>query len=313
MHSKKSIMNVGVIGLGWMGKLHLRVYSELPSVNVVGVMDSEQKALDEVKERFGVPTFNDLDQLLDQPLDAVSVCVPTVYHLPVGLKVMEAGIPLLIEKPLAASAAEGRQLLDKAREKNLPLMVGHIERFNPAVRRVKELVEDNGVISIQIERVGPYPPRIQDVGVMRDLGSHDIDLIRFITGSEYKHAFAVTSTTIGKHEDTALITAEMENGVLAHINTNWVTPYKSRFIHIATKDRYIAADLITQQVKAYSKFEGYDAHYSIKEWPVMYREPVVEELKAFLAAVKDGTPVPISGEDGLKVLETIERLEQCAG
>ncbi|MBU1001881.1 MAG: Gfo/Idh/MocA family oxidoreductase [Proteobacteria bacterium] len=306
-------MNVGVIGLGWMGKLHLRVYSELAGVNVVGVMDSDQTALTEVRERFGVPTFDNLDELLAQPLDAVSVCVPTVYHLPVGLKVMEAGVPLLIEKPLAASAAEGRQLLDKAREKNLPLMVGHIERFNPAVRRVKELVEDNGVISIQIERVGPYPPRIQDVGVMRDLGSHDIDLVRFITGSEYKHAFAVTSTTIGKHEDTALITAEMENGVLAHINTNWVTPYKSRFIHIATKDRYIAADLITQQVKAYSKFEGYDAHYSIKEWPVMYREPVVEELKAFLAAVKDGTPVPISGEDGLIVLETIERLEQCAG
>jgi len=313
MSNKNNIMNVGVIGLGWMGKLHLRVYSELAGVNVVGVMDSDQTALTEVRERFGVPTFDNLDELLAQPLDAVSVCVPTVYHLPVGLKVMEAGVPLLIEKPLAASAAEGRQLLDKAREKNLPLMVGHIERFNPAVRRVKELVEDNGVISIQIERVGPYPPRIQDVGVMRDLGSHDIDLVRFITGSEYKHAFAVTSTTIGKHEDTALITAEMENGVLAHINTNWVTPYKSRFIHIATKDRYIAADLITQQVKAYSKFEGYDAHYSIKEWPVMYREPVVEELKAFLAAVKDGTPVPISGEDGLIVLETIERLEQCAG
>ncbi|BBD08407.1 Gfo/Idh/MocA family protein [Desulfovibrio ferrophilus] len=312
MSNENTPMNVGVIGLGWMGKLHLRVYSELPGVNVVGVMDTEQAALDEVHERFGVPTFDNLDDLLSQPLDAVSVCVPTVYHLPVGLKVMDAGVPLLIEKPLAASADEGRQLLDKANEKGLPLMVGHIERFNPAVRRVKELVEDNGVISIQIERVGPYPPRIQDVGVMRDLGSHDIDLIRFITGSEYKSAYAVTSTTIGKHEDTALITAEMENGVLAHVNTNWVTPYKSRFIHIATKDRYIAADLITQQVKAYSKFEGYDAHYSIKEWPVMYREPVVEELKAFLAAVKDGTPLPITGEDGLKVLEIIERLEQCA-
>jgi len=310
MSKENSPMNVGVIGLGWMGKLHLRVYSELSGVNVVGAVDTNQAALDEVKERFGVPTFTSLDDLLAQPLDAVSVCVPTVLHLNVGLTVMEAGVNCLIEKPLAASADEGRQLLAKAKEKNLKLMVGHIERFNPAVRRVKELVQDNGVISIQIERVGPYPPRIQDVGVMRDLGSHDIDLIRFITGSEYKHAFAVTSTTIGKHEDTALITAEMENGVLAHVNTNWVTPYKSRFIHVACKDRYIAADLITQQVKAYSKFEGYDAHYSVKEWPVMYREPVVEELKAFLAAVKDGTTPPITGEDGLKVLETIEMLER---
>lgn len=312
MHTTDKNLRVGVIGLGWMGRLHLRVYSELPGVTVSGVMDTDAARLAEIGGQFGVPTFETLESFLEQPLDAVSVCVPTVRHLEVGLAVMERGVPLLIEKPLAASAEEGRALLAKAREKDLALMVGHIERYNPAVRRVRELVAEEEVISIQIERVGPYPPRIQDVGVMRDLGSHDIDLVRHITGSEFKKAYCVTSTTIGKHEDTALITAEMENGVLAHINTNWVTPYKSRFIHVATKDRYIEANLITQQVKAYSKFEGYDAHYSIKEWPVMFREPVVEELKAFLGAVRDGSPVPISGEDGLKVLETIERLEQCA-
>ena len=309
--NKNENMKVGVIGLGWMGRLHLRVYSQLSGVDVVGVMDTDSVHLGEIGEQWDVPTFDDLDAFLDQPLDAVSVCVPTVHHLATAMAVMERGIPLLVEKPLAASADEGRQLLEKSREKGLALMVGHIERYNPAVQRVRELVADEEVISIQIERVGPYPPRIQDVGVMRDLGSHDIDLIRHITGSEYKNAFAVTSTTIGKHEDTALITAEMENGVLAHINTNWVTPYKSRFIHVATKEWYIEANLITQQVKAYSKFEGYDAHYSIKEWPVMFREPVVEELKAFLDAVRSGAPVPISAEDGLKVLETIERLERC--
>ncbi|WP_461210357.1 Gfo/Idh/MocA family protein [Desulfocurvus sp. DL9XJH121] len=305
-------LNVGVIGLGAMGRLHLRVYSELAGTTVTGIMDTDAARLAETGAQYGAPTFDSLDAFLDQPLDAVSVCVPTVLHEDVGLAVMERGIALLIEKPLAASAAEGRALLEKSREKGLPLMVGHIERYNPAVRRVKELVADSEVLSIQIERVGPYPPRIQDVGVLRDLGSHDIDLIRHITGSEFKKAYCVTSTSIGKHEDTALITAEMENGVLAHINTNWVTPYKSRFIHVAAKDKYIEANLITQQVRAYSKFEGYDANYSIKEWPVVYKEPVVEELKAFIAAVRQGTPVPTSCEDGLKVLETIERLESCA-
>lgn len=306
----EKVLNVGVVGLGWMGKLHLRVYSELAGVNVVGVVDTNEEALKEVKDQYDVSVYTDLDELLKNDLDAISVCVPTVYHLPVGLKALEAGVTPLIEKPMAASADEARQLLAKAEEKGLQIMIGHIERFNPAVQRLKELVQEDDVISIQIERVGPYPPRIQDVGVMRDLGSHDIDLIRFITGSEYKHAFAVTSTTIGEHEDTALITAEMENGVLAHVNTNWVTPYKSRFIHIATKDRYIEANLITQQVKAYSKFEGYDAHYSIKEWPVMYREPARSELSAFLEGVRNDTPMPISGLDGLKVLETIEILEK---
>ncbi|GAB6175733.1 Gfo/Idh/MocA family oxidoreductase [Desulfobaculum senezii] len=301
-------MRVGVIGLGWMGKIHLRVYSEMADVEVVGVVDTDENVLAEVRERFGVATYSDIDDLLAQPMDAVSVCVPTVYHLPVGLKVMDKNIPLLIEKPLAASADEGRQLIEKAQEKNLPLMVGHIERFNQAVQRVKSLVEGEDVVSINIERVGPYPPRIQDVGVIKDLGSHDIDLIRFITGAEYDKVFAVTSSSLGKHEDSALITAQMDNGVLAQINTNWVTPYKSRCISVATKSKYIHANLVTQEVKEYSKFEGYDANYMVREWPVMFREPVPLELKAFLSALRDGTELPITGRDGLYVLETIERV-----
>lgn len=304
----KKTMRVGVIGLGWMGKIHLRVYSEMADVEVVGVVDTDEKVLEEVRERFGVKTFSNLDDLLALPLDAVSVCVPTVYHMPVGLKVMDKGIPLLIEKPLAATADEGRQLIEKAQEKNLPLMVGHIERFNQAVQRVKELVQDEEVVSINIERVGPYPPRIQDVGVIKDLGSHDIDLIRFITGSEYEKVFAVTSSTLGKHEDSALITAQMKNGVLAQINTNWVTPYKSRCINVATKTKYVRANLVTQEVKEYSKFEGYDTHYMVREWPVMFREPIPLELKAFLDALREEKTVPITGRDGLYVLETIERV-----
>ncbi|SKA63715.1 Gfo/Idh/MocA family protein [Desulfobaculum bizertense] len=301
-------MRVGVIGLGWMGKIHLRVYSELPNVEVVGVMDTNEEVLKEVEEKFNVKTFTDLDSMLEMELDAVSVCVPTVHHLPVGLKVMDKNIPLLIEKPLAASADAGRQLLNKAEEKGLTLMVGHIERFNQAVRRVRELVQDDEVLSINIERVGPYPPRIQDVGVIKDLGSHDIDLIRFITGAEYKDVYAVMSSSRGKHEDSALITAQMDNGILAHISTNWVTPYKSRAISVATKTKYIHADLVTQDVKEYSEFEGYDANYTVREWPVMYKEPVPLELKAFLNAIRTNTEPPITGRDGLTVLETIERV-----
>lgn len=304
-------MNVAVIGLGWMGRVHLRNYTEMPGVRVAGVMDTNAETLAAMHAQFGVPVFDNLDALLDQPLDAVNICVPTVLHLPVGLAVLARGIPALIEKPLAASAAEGRQLLEAAQKAGVQIMVGHIERFNPAVQRVRELAAEDKVISITIERVGPYPPRIQDVGVVRDLGSHDIDLIRHISGSEYKRVFAVTATTIGKHEDTALITAEMENGVLGQINTNWVTPYKSRSIRVATTSRYIEANLITQQVKAYSRFQDYNDHYSIKEWPVLYREPVRSELTAFLGALHDGTGVPITGQDGLMVLETIERLGVC--
>lgn len=304
------MQKVGVIGLGWMGKVHLRNYSEMHGVEILGVVDTDQAALDEVSARFGVPTFTNLDDLLAKGLDAVSVCVPTSLHHKVGLQVIASGAALLIEKPLAATSAEGSDLVAAAKAKGVPLMVGHIERFNPAVQRVKELVGDD-VISIQIERVGPYPPRIQDVGVIRDLGSHDIDLIRFLTGSEYRHVYAVCTTSQGKHEDNALITAQMENGVLANINTNWVTPYKSRKIRVAAKSKFIAADLVTQDVKEYSQFSTYDKSYSVREWPMVYREPVKEELTQFLAAVRDKTPVPISGEDGLEVLKVIERIFAC--
>lgn len=190
-------------------------------------------------------------------------------------------------------------------------MVGHVERFNPAVERVKELIGDD-VISIQIERVGPYPPRIQDVGVIKDLGSHDIDLIRYLTGSEFKSLYAVSSTSLGKHEDSALITAEMENGVLANISTNWVTPYKGRKINVACESKYIQANLITQEVKEYSAFSTYEKSYSVREWPLMFREPVKEELTQFLAALRNKTEVPITGRDGLEVLKAFDRIFECA-
>ncbi|BDQ38928.1 dehydrogenase [Pseudodesulfovibrio nedwellii] len=305
------MLKVGVVGLGWMGRVHLRNYTEMADVEVVGVVDVDEKAREEVAAQFGVKTFASLDELLENELDAMSVCVPTSLHHETGLKIMDKSINVIIEKPLAVSASEGEDLVVKAKEKGVALMVGHVERFNPAVERVKELIGDD-VISIQIERVGPYPPRIQDVGVIKDLGSHDIDLIRFLTGSEFKSVYAVSSTSIGEHEDSALITAEMENGVLANITTNWVTPYKGRKINIACESKYIQANLITQEVKEYSAFSTYDKSYSVREWPLMFREPVKEELTQFLTALRNGTPVPITGEDGLEVLKTFDRIFDCA-
>jgi predicted dehydrogenase len=296
-----------------MGKVHLRIYSQMRGVEVAGVMDTDDRSLEEVRQDYPeVSVFDNMDDMLTQHYDAVSVCVPTIYHHPVGLAVIGRGIPLLIEKPLAESVDRGRELVDAAAAGNVPLMVGHLERFNPAVRRIKEIVsadDSDAVISIQIERVGPYPPRIQDVGVIKDLASHDIDLVRHISSAEYKSVYAVTSSTIGEHEDTAIISAEMDNGVLAQMNANWITPYKSRNIRVATNKRYVEGDLITQQVKEYSRFEDYQSSYSVREWPLAYREPVREELTAFLEAIEHGRSMPITGQDGLVVLETIERIE----
>jgi len=307
------MLKVGVIGLGWMGRVHLRNYTEMADVEVVGVVDVDETAREEVAAQFGVTAYATLDELLENDLDAVSVCVPTSLHHETGLAIMDKSVNVIIEKPLARTSEEGEDLVAKAKEKGVALMVGHVERFNPAVARVKELIsgEDDKVISIQIERVGPYPPRIQDVGVIKDLGSHDIDLIRYLTGSEFKSVYAVCSTSIGQHEDSALITTEMENGVLANITTNWVTPYKGRMINVACENKYVKANLITQEVKEYSAFSAYDKSYSVREWPLMFREPVKEELTQFLTALRQGAPVPITGEDGLEVLKTFDKIFAC--
>ncbi len=302
-------LKVGVVGLGWMGRVHLRNYYEMPFVEVVGVVDTNQEALDEVNKQFDVKGYQTVEELMENELDAVSICVPTTLHHSFGKKVIENNIALIIEKPLAATVAEGAELVDLAAKKGVHLMVGHVERFNPAVQRVKELMS-NGVeaISIQIERVGPYPPRIQDVGVIKDLASHDIDLLRFLSGSNFKNVYSVMTSTRGGHEDNALITAETESGILCNINTNWVTPYKSRKIRVAAKTKFIDANLISQEVREFSEFSTYDQSYSVREWPLVFREPVKEELIQFIDAVRNGTEVPITGEDGLEVLKTIETI-----
>ncbi|MBI5520560.1 MAG: Gfo/Idh/MocA family oxidoreductase [Desulfovibrio sp.] len=299
------MQKVGVIGLGSMGKIHLRNYCEMPDVQVLGVMDVAQSNLDEAKARFGVAGYTDLDELLKLDLDAVSISVPTMLHHEVGMKVIGRGIALLLEKPLAATAAQGRELVEAARGKGVPLMAGHIERFNPAIQKLRELVAGS-LVSVNIERVGPFPARIQDVGVIRDLGSHDLDLLRYISGSDFAEVNGVYSTTLAPHEDSAFIGARMQSGVLGHITTNWLTPARSRTIRAACKDRYIVADLIAQQVKEYGPFDPVSKAYTVKEHPVMQREQMREELTQFLAAVREKKPVPISGEDGLRVLEIIE-------
>jgi predicted dehydrogenase len=301
------MQKVGVIGLGSMGKIHLRNYCEMPDVQVVGVMDVAQANLDDARQRFGVPGFATLAELLAQKPEAVSISVPTVLHYEVALEVIGHGVALLVEKPLAATAEQGRKLVEAAKAKGVPLMVGHIERFNPAVQKVKELAGDD-LISLSIERVGPFPVRIQDVGVIRDLGSHDIDLLRYLTGSDFASVSGVFSTSQGRHEDSALITAKMQNGVLSHITTNWVTPFRSRKIRAACKSRFIEANLMTQEVREYSPFSDKEKTYAVREWPAVHREQMREELTQFLRAVREKTPPPITGEDGLAVLEIIERI-----
>ena len=165
-------------------------------------------------------------------------------------------------------------------------MVGHVERFNPTVEAIKDAIRDEDILSIAITRVGPFPPRMSNVGVVIDLAVHDIDLIRWFTESEIAEVQPQLSKAVAEREDIALLQFRTASGVLAHINTNWLTPFKARNVTVATRNKYVMGDLLTRQVTECFGFQP-DGSYSMRHLSVGHAEPLRAELQAFVAAIRD--------------------------
>lgn len=295
------MIRVGVIGAGIMGRNHIRVYSELPDVEIVGIADINRETAAALVKKYNVDTFTDHRELLKKNLDAVSVVVPTSLHNKIALDVADAGVNMLIEKPIADTMEGAKEIISKCEDNGVKLMIGHIERFNPIIPVIKRSIKDINIVSIDITRVGPFSPRINDVGVVIDLAVHDIDIARHLTNSEFEEVYALTSRNLSKNEDTAIMSFRMENGVLVHITSNWLTPYKVREIRISATDKYIKGNFITQTVTEYSRYK--DESYLTKHLPVSFREPLKLELKSFVDCVANGKQPAITGHDGLKALE----------
>lgn len=296
------MIKVGVIGLGVMGRNHVRVYSELSDVELAGIADVDPGLAQSLAKKYHTTPFRDYRDLFQRDLDAVSIAVPSSLHHKVALAAANAGANMLIEKPIADSVSSANSIIEAASKNRVKLMIGHIERFNPVVPIIKKEVEGTAVSLIEITRIGPFPPRIRDVGVVIDLATHDIDLLRYITGSEFKKIYGLTSRNLAPYEDSAILLFEMENGVLARVTVNWLTPFKVREISIATGEKFIKASLIDQKVTAYSKYKENES-YLVRELSVPFGEPLKLELQAFIHCVKNDIPPPIGGEDGLKALE----------
>jgi predicted dehydrogenase len=180
-------------------------------------------------------------------------------------------------------------------------MVGHVERFNPAVAAIKQAIKDEDILSIAITRVGPFPPRMSNVGVVIDLAVHDIDLIRWFTESDISEVQPQLSSAIAEREDIALLQFRTKSGVLAHINTNWLTPFKARNVVVATRNKYIQGDLLTRQVTECFGFQQ-DGSYSMRHLSVGHEEPLRAELLAFVEAVRSGGPAAVTGDEGVASL-----------
>ena len=295
-------LKVGVVGVGVMGSNHARVLADIPGVHLVGIADPDRKQRDVVARTLGCTACSDIDGLLRAGVDAVTIAAPTHLHHDLALQCISRGIHVMVEKPIAPTVEEGHAIVAAARRAGVTLMVGHVERFNPAVELVKRAIKNQDILSIAITRVGPFPPRMSNVGVVIDLAVHDIDLIRWFTDSEIVEIQPQLSSAVAEREDIALLQFRTASGVLAHINTNWLTPFKARTIHIATRDKYLIADLLTLQVTECFGFQA-DGSYSMRHLSVGYAEPLRAELVAFIDAIRHHRTPAVTGEEGVASLE----------
>jgi predicted dehydrogenase len=310
---------VGVIGVGHLGYHHARVYSQMPGVELVGVSDTNEKQLEKVTADFATEGFLDYEELLDRA-DAISVGVPTSLHYAVGRRCLEADVNVLREKRMCAELAAADELVELAQKKQLTLQVGHVERFNGAVRKLAEVIKKPRFI--ECHRLSPYQSRGDDVGVVLDLMIHDIDIVLSLVRSSVEEFHAVGVPVFSPHDDIANARILFANGCVANLTASRVSVDKMRKIRIFESDAYISVRYDDPEVKLYRKRddlieEGMDpmSCIDIEVMPVDKEEPLRAELASFVRCVKTGERPVVSGEDGRDALklaaaltEQIERL-----
>lgn len=295
------MLRVGVVGVGNMGFHHARIYSELAKegkVELVGVADANFERAKEVASKFNTKAFSDYRGLIGR-VDAISIAVPTSLHRQVALDFIENGVSVLVEKPIAESIESAQEIIRAARKNNVTLMVGHVERFNPAVLKLKEVLDENligQIVTLTAKRVGPLPPQIKDVGVIIDLAVHDIDIMSFLIERNVRKVYAKAGSAKNplQLEDYAVIMLDFENAT-GIVETNWLTPHKVRTLTVVGTEGIAELDYISQKLVLYN-------HEWIREAKVQFKEPLRNELEHFVECVKKKERPLVSGEEGLHAL-----------
>jgi UDP-N-acetylglucosamine 3-dehydrogenase len=292
-------VRVGVIGVGSMGQHHARIYSEMSEVELVGVMDVNPETARFMAKKYNTTPYTEVEALLRQNLDAVSVVVPTTLHKDVTLKALEYGAHVLVEKPISNTLESADEMINAARDAGLVLSVGHIERFNPAVVKLKQIIEKGTlgkIVSISAKRVGPYNPRIRDVGIIMDLGVHDIDVISHLYGRKINAVYTIAGRDIHSFEDHATILLKCDNNLSGMIETNWLTPHKIRTLSAIGLKGVAYLDYLLQSV------EIHDEQW-IRKAKIEQREPLKNELECFLDTIRGEKTYACTGEEGRHALE----------
>jgi predicted dehydrogenase/glycosyltransferase involved in cell wall biosynthesis len=309
-------IRIAIVGLGVMGKNHARLLAEIEGAELVAVCDPAEEAMDWAKSRDlkGYRTYQELFER--EKLDAVTVAVPTRFHLEVGLAALELGLHVLMEKPIAVDLNEARQLVAAATKHNAVFAVGHVERFNPAVRELKRRLdagEVGRIFQVHSRRQGPFPSRVRDVGAVIDLATHDLDVMRYLLGVEVVRLYAETERRIHtEHEDMLNALLRFENGAVGVVQVNWLTPTKIRELIVLGERGMLQLNYLTQDLVFYENLSASAepgqslltgvSEGTLVEHKVDRAEPLRVELESFLASVAGKTRPEVGGEDGLRAL-----------
>lgn len=291
-------LNVAVVGVGYLGKHHARIYSALEDVNLVAVVDPDHDAATNAASEYGGRAASDFREVLGE-VDALSIVTPTSLHYDVALECLRAGKHLLIEKPITTTVEEADSLIETAKENNCIVQVGHLERYNPAVMAVREMVEAPGFI--ESERMAPFQPRGTDVDVTLDLMIHDIDIVMsLLEGREITNIRVVGMKVLTEKIDLAKAWLEFEGGAKALITASRIAMEKKRSMDILQKDSMIHVDYMNMTIKRSMKSEGAIEYESVD---LESHEPLKEEIEDFVRCVRDRQRPLVSAVEGRRALK----------
>lgn len=317
-------LRAGIIGLGQMGRNHARVYRSLPGVDLVVLADSE-KIPEEVSR--GIETVRTAEEMLDHKIDFCIVATPTISHEEIGVLMAEAGVHTLIEKPISESLDGAKRLIAAFEKAQAIGCVGHIERFNPAVQSMRERISNGdlgSIFQISTRRQGPFVSRVRDVGVIKDLGTHDFDLSLWLVGEPVVGVSARTALRMGReYEDLAAITSEFGNSVVGNHLVNWISPFKERIVQVTGEKGSFVADMITADLtfwsNGYMKSEWETLKHSrgvvegdVVRYAISKTEPLVEEAESFIDAILGRSNKIASLQESLTVLQIAEACLESA-
>jgi predicted dehydrogenase len=315
------MLRAGVLGLGVMGRHHCRVLNALDGVEFIGVYDPGENVPETIE---GQRVYRSFTELLDLQPDYCIVASPTVFHLELGLELAHRKIHALIEKPVASDTASSQALVNAFQSAGLIGGVGHIERFNPALQAMRKRIEDGAlgeIFQISTRRQGPFPGRIADVGVVKDLATHDIDLTAWVTQQQYVSISARTTHKSGRpHEDMVIAIATLSKGTIASHTVNWLSPQKERITIVIGEKGALVADTLTADLTYFengntttawdqvSAFRGV-SEGDVTRFALTRREPLVVEHETFRDAVLSGNSSGIvSLEEGARVVAIAEQM-----